>query len=100
MFAISGYLAYDEKDRDFVLAGLKAIAERSRRDPGCVEYWWAEDVEMANRFRFFECWATEADFEAHSAAPYEKEFMADYVSRITGADANVLVISSRGPAVG
>lgn len=100
MLAISGYLSYDVKDREFVLDGLRRIAERSREDPGCVEYWWAEDVEVANRFRFFECWATEADFDAHSAAPYEKAFMADYVSRITGAEATVLTISSRGPAVG
>jgi len=100
MLAISGYLSYAPENRDFVLEGLRAIATRSREDPGCVEYWWAEDVEVENRFRFFECWETDADFDAHSEAPYEKAFMADYVSRIAGAEAIVYEVSSRGPAVG
>lgn len=100
MLAISGWLSFDPNDRAFVLEGLRAIAERSRQDAGCVEYWWAEDVEVDNRFHFFECWESEADFDAHSAADYEKAFMADYVSRITGAEANVLTVSHRGPAVG
>ncbi len=100
MMAISGWLSFDPKDRDFVLEGLRLVAARSREDSGCVEYWWAEDVKVANRFRFFECWETEEHLDAHAAAPYAKAFMADYVSRVTGAEANVWTVAERGTAVG
>ena len=79
---------------------LKEVVARSRRDAGCIDYWWAEDVEHPDRFRFFECWATLDDFEAHQAQPYEVAFMAEHVSRITGFDAHVLDIPERRPVLG
>ena len=56
MHAMSGYLEFPEDRRESTLAALKEICIRSRQDPGCIDYWWAEDVEQPNRFRFFECW--------------------------------------------
>ena len=95
MHALSGYLEFPPDRRDVTLAALREVSARSREDPGCIDYWWAEDVEHPNRFRFFECWATSEDFEAHQAQPYEIAFMDQHVSRITGADAHVLDIGTR-----
>ncbi len=100
MHALSGYLEFPGAQRDETLAALRAVSERSRQDPGCVDYWWAEDVEVPNRFRFFECWETVEAFEAHQAQPYEATFMEEHVSRITGADAHVLDVPARRPAFG
>jgi quinol monooxygenase YgiN len=93
--AMSGYLEFPPDQRDQTLVALQDICTRSRQDPGCIDYWWAEDVEHPDRFRFFECWATIEDFDAHQAQPYETIFMEEHVSRVTGADAYVLDIGVR-----
>lgn len=99
MIATAGLLQFKPEDRQAVLDGLKEVVRRSRQDPGCIDYWWAEDVERPDRFRFFECWATVEDFAAHQAQPYEVAFMEEHVSRITGADAHVLDIGGRRPVL-
>jgi quinol monooxygenase YgiN len=100
MHALSGYLEFPEDRREVTLAALREVTTRSRLDPGCVDYWWAEDVEQPNRFRFFECWETLELFEAHQAQPYESAFMEEHVSRITGFDAHVLDIPERRSLLG
>ncbi len=100
MHALSGYLEFRDEDRAETLDALRAVSERSRADPGCVDYWWAEDVEVPNRFRFFECWDSLEAFESHQAQPYETEFMEQHVARITGADAHILDLTGRRPAYG
>ena len=100
MHALSGYLEVPADQREDTLAALVEVADRSRRDPGCVDYWWAEDVEHPNRFRFFECWESVEAFDAHQAQPYELEFMDRHVSRIVGADAHVLDIADRRTVLG
>ena len=99
MHALTGYLDFEPEERPRTVAALRAVGERSRRDDGCVDYWWAEDVDTPGRFRFFECWASEEAFRAHQAEPYEEVFMADHVSRITGAGAHVLAVSDRRSAL-
>ena len=100
MHALSGYLEFPEERREVTLAALREVTTRSRQDPGCVDYWWAEDVEQPNRFRFFECWETLELFEAHQTQPYESAFMEEHVSRITGFDAYVLDIPERRSLLG
>ncbi|MGD0882518.1 MAG: antibiotic biosynthesis monooxygenase [Acidimicrobiales bacterium] len=100
MHALSGYLEFPPGRREATLAALRAVSVRSRQDPGCIDYWWAEDVEHPDRFRFFECWETVEDFEGHQAQPYEVAFMDQYVSHITGADAHVLDIGGRQSVLG
>jgi quinol monooxygenase YgiN len=98
--ALSPYLEFPPDKRERTLAALRDVCTRSRQDPGCIDYWWAEDVEHPDRFRFFECWATVVDFDAHQAQPYEVAFMEEHVSRITGADAQVLDIAGRRSVLG
>ena len=101
MVLLSGDLEYRPEERAEVLAGLVEVSRRSREDAGCVEYWWAEDLEVPGRFRFFECWETEEQFAAHRDRPYEHEFMDRFVNgRITGADAWSYATTGRSPAMG
>jgi quinol monooxygenase YgiN len=98
---LSGYLQYRPEERDDVVAGLIEVARRSREDPGCVDYWWAEDLETPCRFRFLECWESEEQFTAHRDQPYEHEFMGRYVNnRVIGADATAYDPSVRRSAMG
>lgn len=87
MIIIAGSLSFAEKDRDDVIASLLEITKLSRKDEGCVEYSWAEDLDEPNTFRFFECWETQAHLDAHLAAPHETAFGERNLSRITGATA-------------
>jgi quinol monooxygenase YgiN len=89
MIIIAGSLSFDPSDRDDVIASLREVTERSREDPGCVDYSWAEDLDTANCFRFFECWESQELFDAHLAAPHEKAFGERNMSRITGATARI-----------
>ncbi len=74
MIIIAGSLSFDPTDRDDVLASLAEVTEASRRDAGCLEYFWGEDLEAPNTFRFFECWESQELFDAHIAQPHEVAF--------------------------
>ena len=87
MFIIAGSLSFDGSDRGDVLDSLSEITQLSRADDGCVDYWWAEDVDEPNTFRFFECWASREQFDAHVEAPHERAFGERNLARITGATA-------------
>ena len=56
---IAGSMTFDPADRDDVLASLDEVDRASRRDAGCVEYFWSEDLDAPNTFRFFECWESQ-----------------------------------------
>ena len=93
MIIIAGSLSFDPSDRADVLASLAEVTEASRRDAGCVEYSWAEDLEAPNTFRFFECWESQELLDAHLAAPHETAFGERNLSRITGATASMYAAS-------
>jgi quinol monooxygenase YgiN len=86
---IAGSLTFAPADREDVLASLVDVTEKSRADPGCVDYWWAEDIESPNTFRFFECWESQELFDSHVNAPHEKAFGERNLSRITAATARI-----------
>jgi quinol monooxygenase YgiN len=100
VYSIIGYLEFPADNREQTLSALREVTERSRQDAGCIEYWWSEDVLAPNRFRFFECWESKDDFDAHQAQPYEIEFMTVQVARVVGADAQILTITDRSSAMG
>jgi quinol monooxygenase YgiN len=85
---IEGSLTFPEEERDQVLKGLINITKLSRADAGCVGYWWAEDLQARNTFRFFECWASQETFDAHINSPHEHAFGQRYLPLITGATAS------------
>jgi quinol monooxygenase YgiN len=88
MIIIAGSLSFDPSDREDVLASLGEVTEASRRDAGCLEYFWSEDLESANTFRFFEAWESQERLDAHLAQPHEAVFGERNLSRITGATAS------------
>nr|OAP89053.1 antibiotic biosynthesis monooxygenase [Rhizobium leguminosarum] len=47
-----------------------------RSDPANLVYFLQENREIPGHFIFYEIFANEADFEAHNAMPYVKEWFA------------------------
>jgi quinol monooxygenase YgiN len=84
---IAGSMTFDPADRDDVLASLAEVTEASRRDAGCVEYFWSEDIDAPNTFRFFECWESQETFEVHLAKPHEAAFAERNLGRMAAATA-------------
>lgn len=87
MIIIAGSLSFDPSDRDDVLASLAEVTEASRRDAGCLEYFWGEDLEAPNTFRFFECWESQDLFDAHLGQPHEAAFAERNLGRMLDATA-------------
>jgi quinol monooxygenase YgiN len=100
VIVVAGMLKFKAEDRDDVLAGLREVVRLSRQDPGCVDYWWSEDIETAGAFRFLECWESQELMDAHMAQPHTETFMTQYVARMVGADAHVYQVSDRQSATG
>jgi quinol monooxygenase YgiN len=96
MHIIAGSLSFAAEDREDVIASLMEITELSRKDAGCVEYWWAEDLDQPDTFRFFECWDTREHFDAHIALPHEVAFGERNLSRIKGATATMFSATPQG----
>jgi quinol monooxygenase YgiN len=84
---IAGSMTFDPADRRDVVASLDEVTEASRRDAGCVEYFWSEDIDAPNTFRFFECWESQEHFDAHLGQPHEAAFAERNLSRMTAATA-------------
>ena len=93
MLAIAGMLRFPPEARDEMVGVLARLAERTRQDAGCIEYWWSEELSDPGAFRFFEAWESEETFAAHRDAPYEHEFNDRYLPRLIGADARQFTVT-------
>jgi quinol monooxygenase YgiN len=89
MIIVAGSMSFEAADRADVLASLAEVTAASRRDAGWVEYWWAEDLEQPNTFRFYECWESKDLLDAHLAQPHEAAFGERNLGRMTGATASM-----------
>ena len=97
MIIIAGTMSFAAVDRADVLASLAEVTEASRRDQGCVEYWWAEDLEQPNTFAFFECWESKDLLDAHLDQPHETAFGERNLGRMVGATATMFEASALPP---
>jgi quinol monooxygenase YgiN len=100
MIATAGLLQFKPEDRQAVLDGLKDVVRASRQDPGCIDYWWSEDIETADAFRFFECWESQELMDAHMAQPHTESFMSQCVARVVNVEAYAYQVSDRQSATG
>ena len=97
MIIVAGSMSFPAADRADVLASLAEVTAASRGDAGCVEYWWAEDLEHPNTFSFYECWESKELLDAHLAQPHETEFAERNFGRMTGATASMFEATALQP---
>jgi quinol monooxygenase YgiN len=55
---------------------MHAMLEASRKEDGCEDYSYAEDVQVPGLIRVFEVWRDEAAFEAHRQADHMARWRA------------------------
>ena len=75
MINLSGRMVVRPEAREAFIAGVKAVTPPSLRDPGCRTYSCYEDVNEPNSFLFYEEWDSEAELDAHLAAPHTQAFI-------------------------
>jgi quinol monooxygenase YgiN len=97
MIIVAGFMSFAPADRADVLASLAEVTAASRGDAGCVEYWWAEDLEHPNTFSFYECWESKGLLDAHLAQPHEAAFAERNLGRMTGATATMFEATALPP---
>lgn len=80
-------MSFDPATRDQVVDAMITVTALSRQDQGCVEYAWTEALDSPGSFRFFECWESKADLDAHMGLPHVAEFSEQTLSRLTDVSA-------------
>ena len=74
-FIIAGWMDYGE-NRDKVLEHFATVAQRSRAEPGCLDYLVSADPDSAGRIIIFERWQSEPDLAEHFRTPHIADFRA------------------------
>lgn len=59
-----------------VQEGLKALAEPSRKEDGCLSYELFVSIAEPGTFVTVEAWTSQADLDAHMASPHLAEAIA------------------------
>ncbi|MDP9394176.1 MAG: antibiotic biosynthesis monooxygenase [Actinomycetota bacterium] len=62
--------------RDELRQALEALVEPTSREKGYINYDLHQSIEDPDRFLLYENWESEADLDAHLAAPHLTQFAA------------------------
>jgi quinol monooxygenase YgiN len=62
---------------------LESFVDRSRSEPGCVDYHFHVSEDDPNVFYFYENWTTRADLDRHLELPYQKEWFGRHGEFLT-----------------
>ncbi len=62
--------------RDELRQALEALVEPTSREKGYINYDLHQRIEDPDRFLLYENWESEADLDAHLAAPHLTQFAA------------------------
>jgi quinol monooxygenase YgiN len=84
MIVLHAVFPLDPDKRDEALDLIAELAEKSRAEPGMIEYRPTTDVDDPNVVRFFERYEDEAAFEAHSKTDHFQAFEAALPDLLAG----------------
>lgn len=59
-----------------LLAAVPAFVQRTRAEPGCLAYAFLTDLLAPERVATIERWRSQADADAHMAAPHTRAVLA------------------------
>jgi len=90
MIIVAGTLRIPEETIDELEPFARATLEASRRDPGCITYSYAFDLEDRGLLRIFERWASRADLDNHLAQPHMRPWREE-LARVGASDRKLAV---------
>jgi quinol monooxygenase YgiN len=68
MLVVAGTLTVAPAERAAFIEQRADLMRRARSEPGCLAYAISADPIDPDTIRLFECWASQADLDAHVAA--------------------------------
>ena len=86
MLALSVSMRFAPEDFAEVQQYLPELTAASRRDEGCVEYWWAVAVDAPHTLRLFEVWESDEILQRHLAQPHERIWLEKYQPRVAAIE--------------
>ena len=69
---VAGIFRIPPENLDALIAPMRAVAEATRAEEGCLTYSYAIDVMEPGLIRVFEIWRDRACLDAHFQAPHMK----------------------------
>jgi quinol monooxygenase YgiN len=70
MIVVSGLMEIAPGGAERFAEVTRELVDATRREPGCVEYRFAQSIEKAGRFEVFEEWADQAALDEHVRADH------------------------------
>ena len=61
---------------------IRTMQEHTRREPGCRQYVGHQAADNPRQFMFYEVYDDKAAVDAHSSAPYYKEYIQGRLASI------------------
>ncbi len=74
MILISGLIELAEADIDTMKVAAASMAFETRKETGCIQYAFYQDIENPAFFRVFEEWESTDALQAHFVTPHMKVF--------------------------
>lgn len=84
MIAMYATLPVDPDSRADALELVEELAERSREEPGVIDYRPATDVDDPNTIRFFEQYEDASAVDAHMSSDHFESFQAEIAAHLAG----------------
>lgn len=98
MIVVHADLFYDPADAVDAAKALLHLAAATRREPGCLKYQLAGDLEIPGCLRLTEVWRDAASLQAHFRTPHMAEFQSRGARlRRKSIDAFRFDVSGSGP---
>ena len=76
MIIIEGWLQFAPGEIERLAEDARAMIAETRKEPGCLEYAFSQDLADPCRLRISERWVDEAALAAHFASPHMAAFQA------------------------
>jgi quinol monooxygenase YgiN len=67
---VAGWIDYEPADRAAALDAFAVVVAESRKEPGCIDYAFTPDPDVAGRVRVFEHWVSDAALTEHLTLPH------------------------------
>jgi quinol monooxygenase YgiN len=80
MVIVAGYLIVEPLQRDSYLVACKAVVQRARQTPGCLDFAISADLLNSSRIDIFERWESQAAVDAFRGSGPSDEQQGSIIS--------------------
>ncbi len=65
---------------------LRELMEKTKSEPGCIEFQVLQNLEQPEHFTLWECWTGEDALEAHFNAPHTVAYLALGLTKVNSIE--------------